>query len=241
MRPYILVVLIGLLLPGSAGAQYQFGLIGGPLYDHSRVKVNAGLPPGTVLTIPEWNGFGYHAGVWYRSDGYHVVHFRAGLNWCYRAFSSGVSTVTVGEDGRRDVYTGDRQIHLNYLELPVQGQYYFWKGAHVDLGVQFARMMYGQQRDQGRTVVTLPRGNVYEPDPIDVVSKNVDAFTRFEFAMIGGVGCDFKGGLVLGASYVRAVTPVEYDAGSALRTRFDQVRLSVGYDFLHPKGRRVFR
>ena len=239
----VLYLLFGLAFGPVALAQYQFGFIGGPQYVNTRTVLDIDLP--VDVELPKMNGFGYHLGVWYRSDPYHLVNFRAGLNWSYRTFDSEVvrseitvDTATMGST--RSTFVGYDRYRLNYLELPVQAQYFFWKGAHVELGVYFARRIYGQVRTSGTRTITYADGSVFRPDDINEVEKDLSALARFEFGTTLGVGADFRSGLTLGMGYTRSLSRME-EAKTLAATYVDQFRLSLGYDFLRPKGRRVYR
>lgn len=242
MRPYVLSALLLCLLSTGARAQYQFGIVAGPLYVSTRSVLNVDLPDGVKLDMPTLDGFGYHAGIWYRSDRLHLVNFRAGLEWCYRTFDQDVTELTIGDDlTTQYFYTGERRTHLNYLELPVQGQYYFWKGAHAELGLVFSRLMMGTIFDEGQMRVTSADGTVHYPDRTDETTTDLGDFANFELAMTLGVGYDFKKGICVGVSYIRGLTPIEDGAGVDIKSWFDQIRINVGFDFLHPKGHHVYR
>lgn len=232
-----------LLLGTAISAQYQFGVVAGPQYVNTRMVLDMDLPVGVEL--PKMNGPGYHLGVWYRSDPYHMVQFRAGLNWAYRTFSTEVNTEEITVDTAtllmtRSKFVGHSYYRLNYLELPVQAQYYFWKGAHAELGVYFARRIYGNIRTAGQRSIHYPDGTVFRPDDVNDIEKDLSALARFEFGASIGVGADFRSGLTLGLGYTRSLSRME-EAKTLAATYVDQLRLNLGYDFLRPKGRRVYR
>ncbi|MFT3885901.1 MAG: porin family protein [Flavobacteriales bacterium] len=237
MRSLVCSALFACLCGTAVQAQYQFGIAAGPQYVFTRSTLDGDPQEGVATDLPTMDGFGYHGGVWYRSDRLHLVNLRAGLNWSYRAFKTDVVEVEHSPDNAEYLYTGERRTHLNYLELPIQAQYYFWRGAHAEIGVVFARLLFGKVHDQGQMRVTSSDGSVFYPDPWNEVSKDMSDHASFELSSTLGVGYDFRKGLCVGLSYLRGITPIDDGTGVVVRTWSDALRLSVGYDLLRPKGR----
>lgn len=259
------LVLIGFAVMTTAQAQFQFGVMAGGQYTFLSTTYKepvlptwgAGMPdslgirmPTISYTAPAYAGPGYNVGAWYRSDIYLPVQFRVGLTWSYRTFRSDVveQSVTPLLDPESpwpvgftmDSFTGTRSVRINYLELPVQAQYYYWKGAHVGLGAYFGRRMFGYETLTGEQSIHYADGRVYRPEPITRRTTDMSYYARLEFGASISAGYDFRNGFLVGLSYQRALTRAE-EARGALESRASHVRAFVGYDLLKPRGSQVYR
>ncbi|HEY0978978.1 MAG TPA: outer membrane beta-barrel protein [Flavobacteriales bacterium] len=239
MRSLLLSITLFAALLGHA--QYQFGGIIGAQYVRIQSLLDIDIP-GFAMDVPTADGFGHHAGIWYRSDRSHLVNFRLGLNWSYRTFDREESRSefhpdTISGGFLASHFEGTSYQRLNYLEMPVQAQYYFWRGAHAELGVYLGRRLFGNIRTEGQETNVYPNGSVFRPDPFGETSKDLSQLARFEFGSTVGVGYDFTNGICVGAGYLRSFTRMEEAKGFAV-SYYNQFRVNVGYDLLHPKGKR---
>lgn len=235
--------LLSILLSATAlplRAQHQFGVLAGPQYVLVSQVFGSDLLDG--LDIPSVNGWGFHAGAWYRSDRSHIIQFRLGLEWSYRTMDEDYEYATMDTSLTLYTYVGTYTSRLHYLEVPVQASYYFWREAHVDLGLTPAYLITGRFLDEGQVIFHNPDGTTYRPADYESSVKDVDRYKRVEMAMSVGLGYDFRNGMTAGLAYSRALGRLNDTDERLLSRYYNLFRVTLGYDLLHEKRRRpVFR
>lgn len=226
---------LGVLSTVALSAQYQFGVQAGPQYMMVRGVIDSDIPG---LEFPKREGMGYQFGAWYRSDRSHLIQVRLGLTWSYRTMSYTDGWTELGVDSvTYSTFAGTSYARLNYLELPVTARYYFWRGAHAELGIYLGRRIFGNIRSEGQVTNHYADGTTFRPDPYTGTEKDLSALARWEFGNRIAVGYDLVNGFCLGLSYQMAITRME-EAKTLAMSYPSFLRAEIGYDFLKPKGKR---